>query len=216
MSRHLVFVALLAAIFICCSITVSASSEELEALPKLIAKTVYDVKYVKNAETGELEERQVPRKQLFKIIQKKTSMPDPTDPTKTIEVRVPTEVVFDPNAKASGKLGKLQKRLQKLQKRERALKKKFVKATSKLVDLDVLEDGAPAPPDRQQIKMAEDLYGELQATQLPKAKNIKQHILNDARTFIQGIGAQREIHWDQFNDMKQKMLVPSHGWGMTM
>jgi len=214
-SISLLTIALFAVVIICLTTNVSASTEEIE-LPKLIAKTVYDIKFIKNAETGELEEKKIPRKELYKVIQKLTSMQDPLDPTKTIQVRVPTEIKYDPNAKSNGKLGKLKKRLDKLQKRERALKKKYVKATSSLVDIPVLEDGAPAPPDRQQIKMAEDLYGELQATQLPKAKNIKQHILDGARTFVKDIGAQREVHWDQFNDMKQKMLVPSHGWGMSM
>ena len=183
--------------------------------PKLVAKTTYDVKWVPDA-TGKLVEQKTPKKQLFQVVQKKTQMTDPADPSKKVTVEVPTEVPYVPNRKASGKLAALKKRFQALKKRENQLKHQYAVAHSKMVDFPVLEDGAPAPPDRQQIKMAEELYGELEATQFPKAKNIREEDLNRAAQFVKDSEAGREAVWDLFNEMKKKKLVPDHGWGMTM
>ena len=64
--------------------------------------------------------------------------------------------------------------------------------------------------------MAQELYEELDATQIPKAKNIKEDDLRKAAQFVTDSGNQREAHWDFFNEMKKKMLVPQHGWSMEM
>jgi len=191
----------------------SVSGSELEK-PKLISRTVYDSKWVKNEETGQLEERKIPRKQLFQKIVKRTSMPDPKDPTNSITVDVPVEIPYVPNRKANRKLDRLKDRLKKLTRREHALKAQYAQAKSSLIDLPVLEDGAPAPPDAQEIKMANDLYGEIDATQTPKAKTIKQSDLDTAAQVVIGAGAQRDAHWNFFEDVKEKMLVPSNGWSM--
>jgi len=187
----------------------------LPANPKLVAKTVYDYKFVKS-EDGVLEKVKVPKKTLFHIINRKTVVPDPLDPSKEITISVPTEVPYQPNGKSLQKLNKLKNRLRQLQKRERHLKAAYATAMSSKVDHPVLEDGAPAPPDRQQIKMAQELYDEIAATQLPKAKSIKQDDLASARAMVTAVGAQREATWNLFDDMKEKMLVPSHGWSMEM
>ena len=147
---------------------------------------------------------------------KKTSMPDPTDPSKSITVDVPTEVPYVPNKKASSKVAQLKARYQALKKRENQLKAEFDQTHHKLVDHPVVEDGAPAPPDAQMQKMAQDLYDELEATQFHKAKNIRQEDIQRAREFAKGMGANRQQIWDRFDEMRKKMLVPSHGWGMTM
>jgi len=186
----------------------------VEAKPKLIAKTVFESKWVKNAESGELEERKIPKKQLFEVVMKSASVPDPTDPANTISVLVPTEVPYKPNRRAHRKLDKLKKRLKALRRREHQLKFQYAKARSSLVDLPVLEDGAPAPPDAQEVKMAEELYAEIDATQTPKAKTIKQDDLDKARAYVVEAGARREAHWNFFEDIKDKMLVPSHGWSL--
>jgi hypothetical protein len=186
-----------------------------KAAPKLVAKTTYESKWIAGKD-GKMIEQKTPKKQLFQVIQKKTSMPDPTDPSKSITVEVPTEIPYVPNRKASGKVGQLKARYQALKKRENELKHQYAQAKSKLVDFPVLEDGAPAPPDAQEIEFRNELYGELEATQMPKAKNIQQHILDGARTFVEGAGATREKTWDMFEKMKKKMLVPSHGWSMEM
>jgi len=184
----------------------------VECKPQLISKTVFDSKWVKNAETGAMEERKVPRKQLFQRVMKRTSMPDPTDPAKTISVDVPAEIPYVPNRKANRKLDRLKKRLKSLARREMALKAQYAQAKSSLIDLPVLEDGAPAPPDAQEVKMANDLYAAIDATQTPKAKNIKQTDLDNAAAYVLAAGAQREAHWNFFDDVKEKMLVPSDGW----
>jgi len=196
-------------------LTQAESSSEMSK-PKLIAKTLYDVKFVRNKETGQVEERKTARKVLYEIVNKKAVVPDPLDPSKTITISVPTEVPYTKNKRSSRKLNKLKKRLEALQKRERHLKSQYKRAHDSLVDHVVLEDGAPAPPDRQQIKMAQELYEELEATQLPKAKNIKQDDLRAARAFVVGAGAQREATWNLFDEMKEKLLVPKHGWSMEM
>jgi len=197
--------------------TVSASeTKPLGGSPKLVAKTTYDIKYVPNKTTGKLQEVKTPKKQLFQVVMKKTKMTDPTNPAKSITVDVPTEIPYVPNRKASGKLQKLKARFQALKKREHQLKAEYASAHSKMIDNPVVEDGAPAPPDPQMVKMAQDLYDELEATQFPKAKNIQEHIIRNARQFAKDSGSIHEKTWDMFWDMKKKKLVPEHGWGMTM
>jgi len=193
-----------------------ADSLELEAAPKIIAKSVSESKFERDPETGEMKERRIFKKVLYQIVNKKSQVPDPLDPSKTITIDVPTEVPYTPNKRAGRKLEKLKKRLSALQARERKLKVAYAAATSDLVDHEVLEDGAPAPPDRQQIKMAQELYDEIAATQLPKAKNIRQTDLDAASAYVVGAGAQREAHWNLFDEMKEKLLVPKHGWSMEM
>jgi len=215
-------VLLLCIVLLLCFLSLSNCSEledQIErrsaANPKLVAKTVYNYKFVKN-EDGVLEKVKIPRKALFQVVNRKTVVPDPLDPSKEITINVPTQIEYNPDAKSHKKLNKLKKRLHALQRREKQLKAAYVQANSKKVDLPVLEDGAPAPPDRQQIKMAQELYDEIAATQLPKAKTIKQADLENARSMITAVGAQREATWNLFDDMKEKMLVPSHGWSMEM
>jgi len=209
-----VLIVLIAACVLMALISGVSASESAKA--KIVAKTVFDSKWVKNAETGQLEERKIPRKVLFQKILKKTTMPDPSDPTKTISVDVPVDVPYKPNRFASRKLDKLKKRLKILSKHEKQLKQQYRIAKSNKVDFPVLEDGAPAPPDAQEIKMADELYGEIDATQTPKAKTIKQSDLDTARDYVVHAGAQRDAHWNFFEDIKEKMLVPSHGWSMEM
>jgi hypothetical protein len=183
--------------------------------PKLIAKTTYEVKYVPDA-SGKIVEQRKPVKKLFQLVNKKVTVPDPSDPTLNIVVEVPTEVAYTPNKKTGAKMQKLKARYLALKKREAELKSQYSQQKSKLNDLQVLEDGAPAPPDAQEVKMAQELYDELDATQIPKAKNIQEHVIRDAREFAKGAGAGRQAIWDFFTDMSKKPLVPSHGWGMTM
>lgn len=202
-------------LYACVSFFFSSSVRVGSSSPRLVAKTSYESKWVTGA-NGKLIEQKIPKKKLFKVINKKTSMPDPQDPAKSIIVEVPTEVAYQPNRKVNGRVAKLKERYQALKKREHELKAQYASAHSKKVDFPVLEDGAPARPDPQMVKMAEELYGELEATQFPKAVNIRQDDLNRARQFAKDAGANRQQIWDFFDEMKQKMLVPSHGWGMTM
>jgi hypothetical protein len=106
--------------------------------------------------TGKLEERKTPKKQLFQVILKKTSMADPSNPSKSITVEVPTEIPYVPNRKASGKLNKLKQRFQRLKKREAELKAQFAQARSKLVDMPVVEDGAPGQAAAMECAAAGD------------------------------------------------------------
>lgn len=188
---------------------------ESPANPKLVAKTVYEYKFKKNDE-GVLEKIKVPHKKLFQVVNRKTQVPDPTDPSNTITIDVPTEIPYNPNNKAKKKINKLKSRLDALQKREHRLKAAFRRAASKKRDWSVLEDGAPAPPDPQEVAMAQELYGEIEATQIPKAGTIKQSDIDAAREYVVGAGAKREAHWKFFDEIKEKMLVPSHAWSSTM
>lgn len=209
----------LSGVVLCSSLPASVAAKQAAAppgvAPKLIAKTTYEVKYVPNGD-GDVVEQRTPVKKLFEVINKRTVMPDPADPTRTITVDVPTEVAYNPNKKTAAKMGKLKAKYLALKKREAQLKAQFSAESSKLIDLPVLEDGAPAPPDAQMVKMAQELYEELDATQIPKAKNIQEHVIRAARQFDKDVGANRQATWDFFDEMKRKKLVPDHGWGMTM
>jgi len=206
---------LVAALLACAVVVCSAEGSELSDKPKVIVKTVFQSKWVKG-EDGKLVERKIPQKKLFQIIMKKTSMRDPLDPSKTITVKVPTEIPYKPNRKTGGRIAKLKARFKALRKREKKLRKKYNRAKSNKVDWQVLEDGAPAPPDPQMQKMAQDLYDELAATQLPKAKNYKEKDIRAARELNGEMGAKRQAWWDFFDDMRQKLLVPKNGWSSTM
>jgi len=186
------------------------------AEPHIITKTVYNIEYSKNPDTGKIEEREIPEQKTFQIIQQKTQMTDPNDPSKEITVEVPVEVEYNPNRKVNSKLKKLKKKLAKLKKRENQLRGEYHIAKSRRVDFPVVEDGAPAPPDPQLQAIAQELYGELEATRLPLAKTIRQDDLDNARQFILATDGNREAYWKMFNKMSEEMLVPSHAWGSTM
>jgi len=179
---------------------------------KVIAKTVFESKWVEG-KNGKLIEQKTPKKQLFKVVQKPTSMPDPTNPAESITVMVPTEVPYVPNRRNRGKLAKLKERLKYLVRRENELKHQYSRVHDRLQDYPVLEDGAPAEPDAQMKKMAQDLYGELQHM-MDKAKSIRQDDLDNSRAMLATVKGQREDTWKLFDEMKEKMLVPSHAWSM--
>jgi len=201
------------------ALTMTVSAESIHPkgkVDKTFVKAVTEVKFVPNAR-GELVEKKIHRKQLMQRVIQKKLVEDPQDPSKKIEVEVPVEVAFQPNKRAKGKLNRLKNKLKALRQREKELGAAFRRAqSSSRVDWPVLEDGAPAKPDPQQVKMAEELYGELAATQFPKAKNIKEDDLVAAKTFADGAGAQHVANWDFFDEIKTKMLVPKHAWGSTM
>jgi len=212
----LTWIAILVATLLACAVVCcSADSSEVASKPRVIVKTVFRSKWIRGAD-GKLVEKRIPKKELYQIIMKKTSMRDPLDPSKTVTVRVPTEIPYKPNRKTGGRIQKLKARFKALRKQEKKLRKKFKRAKSNLNDWQVLEDGAPAPPDAQMQKMAQELYDELGATQLPKAKNIKEKDIQAARDLNGEMGAKRQAWWDFFDDMRQKLLVPKHGWSSTM
>jgi len=190
---------------------VSASADP----PKVIAKTTFESKWVTGSD-GNLVEQKIPKKSLWKVIMKKTSMPDPTNPAQSIVVEVPTEVPYQPNRKATKKLDHLKKRLSYLRKREKQLRNEYHQAAATTVDNPVVEDGAPAPPDPQEIAMAAEIVGEIEAVHMPKAKNIRQTDLDAARLMARDAGAGRQATWDWFTDMAKKKLVPDHAWQQYM
>jgi len=96
--------------------------------------------------------------------------------------------------------------------REKELHKEYKDAKRARVDWPVLEDGAPAPPDAQMQAMAQELYGELEATALPRAKSIKEDHIRGARQFSKDVDALRQSWWNQFDDWTQQTLVPKHAW----
>jgi len=147
---------------------------------------------------------------------KKQTFPDPSDPTKSITVNVPIEKEYKPNKKRGSKLQNLKKKFYGLLKKERKLKNKYKAASSKRVDWPVLEDGAPAPPDAQQFKMANDLYGELAAVHFPRAKSITHDVLTTASETSGNLGHTRQALWDRFDDLKSSPLIPENAWRSTM
>lgn len=195
-----------------CAVCVCSVSAD----PKTVSRTVYDVSYV-TTKAGHVVEKKVARQAKFQTIMKKQMIADPDDETKQIEVQVPVEVEYKPaNTPAGRKLNKLKKKLQALRAREFQLQQRYARAATGKIDWPVLEDGAPAKPDRQQIAMAQELYGELEATSLPKAKNIREDDLAAAAKFAQNAGNNRQAIHDFFTDMSEKMLVPEHAWKSTM
>jgi len=162
--------------------------------------------------TGKLEARKTPRTQAFRIVAVKKKVADPTKPGKFMTVSVDTEVPYNPTKKAKGPLAKLQEKMARLQVREKALQKQFAEAKEARVDQPVLEDGAPAPPDRQEQEMAQKLYDELEATAAKKAKSIKEDHIRAGRAMIGDVDAKRQAWWNGFDDWTQQMLVPKDGW----
>jgi len=176
------------------SVSVSATSKVGGKVAKTFSRTVYDIKLVTTA-AGDVIEKKIPRKALFQTVMRKTEVPDPSDSTKKITIEVPQEVEYKANAKAGGKLNKLKDRLLALKRRERELHSQFAPAATKKRDWPVLEDGAPAKPNKQEIAAAQELYGELEAAHFPKAKNIRESDLKFAEQFAKDAGANRQAHW---------------------
>ena len=199
-----------------CPCLLSVLCSSVSADPQTVSRTVYDVNYVPT-KAGHVVEKKVARQAKFQTVMKKQMIADPEDETKQIQVEVPVEVEYKPENTAAGrKLGKLKKKLQALRAREFQLQQRYARAATGKIDWPVLEDGAPAKPDRQQIAMAQELYGELEATSLPKAKNIREDDLKAASDFAKASGNNRQAIHDFFTDMSEKMLVPENAWRSTM
>lgn len=122
----------------------------------------------------------------------------------------------DPNQRQLNRITELKTRFDELKKRELELKAALVSARGSGNAWPVVEDGTPARPDPQEQKMREELYAELEAAHLHKAKNIRQDAIAGARQFAAGLGDTRQQMWNKFDDIKDQLLVPTHGWSQSM
>jgi len=179
---------------------------------EIIWKTVYDTKWSVDPLTGDLKKKKVPREAAFKIVAVKKKVRDPLRPGKFTTITVDKEVPFDPAAKERARLMKLQEKMARLSAREHQMTKQYKEYLEARVDQPVLEDGAPAPPDAQEVEMAQQLYGEIEATGLKKAKSIKEAHIVSARNLLESIDPLRQSWYNKFDDWTKQKLVPKHAW----
>jgi len=139
-------------------------------------------------------------------------VPDPLNPGKVHVIDVKVETKAPPPSRAE-KLEKEAKRLEKviLKKSEKIDKLKGgIKIARRLRKVvPILEDGAPAPPDPQQVKMAQDLYKLLDATVMHKARQIGQRYLEAARDQIILADANHESVQDFNIKMNEELVMPN-------
>lgn len=136
---------------------------------------------------------------------------DPINPgaVRTIDVQVevkappkkPARAIEDANKLLEAKISKVSKSIKRL---EGGLKT----ASRNVADSPVLEDGAPAPPDRQQIEMAGNLMKVLEATVMHKAKAIGEKYLSDARDMTVLAAANHEAVQDFNIRMNAENILP--------
>jgi len=148
-------------------------------------------------------------KRAYKAIRQ--AVVDPVNPGMVATVDVAVEVPLPPK-KVSEAVDHandvLSKHVDRLEKKIVRMKEKISQAKRKVAASPVLEDGAPAPPDRQQIEMAQDLYKVLEATVMHKAGEIREHYLNAARDQVVVAAANHQANADFSDKNNESYLLP--------
>jgi len=162
------------------------------------------------AHPGKFITKKIKVVQAFKTVRQ--AVPDPTRPGKTLMVNVPVQVKLPPkkpNEAMNHQEKVIQKHIHRLEKNIARLKPAIKLASRKRADSPILEDGAPAPPDRQQVEMAQNLYKSL-ARDLKSAGRIGQKYLEDAKDMIVVADANHEQVQDFNIKMNEQDLLPHH------
>jgi hypothetical protein len=180
------------------------------AVPKVELKTeVRRVRVPDLKHPGHFVQKELTIKRAFKNIRQ--AVVDPLNPghVRTIDVKIEVPAPHQKPKKAfENQAAILQKHIRRLEKSVQSLEPQLALAQRKKHDSPVLEDGAPAPPDRQQVKMAQDLYKVLDATVMHKAGQIGQQYLEDARNMVLLASNNHQANAD-FNDaVNEEMLLP--------
>jgi len=185
---------------------------KVPAKKKAAVKTKVEIRKLKIPDPknpGKFITKKVRVKRHFKSLRQ--LIPDPLNPGKVVVVDVKVEAKKPPpdlRKQLTKAADKLEKKIEKKSDKLKTLAGHIAHAKRMLRDSPVLEDGAPAPPDPQQVKMAQDLYTLLDATVMHNARQIGERYFKDARDQVILAAANHENVQDFNIRMNQEHILP--------
>lgn len=165
------------------------------------------------AHPGKTVQQVVEVTRAYKTIRQTVADPLNYGQLRTVDVQVETALpAKKPKAAFDNANQVIEKHIDRLTNNIRRLKEHVQVAKLRRHDSPVLEDGAPAPPDRQELEMAHNLYKILDSELTQKAVEIRQRYLDEARDQLLLSDDQHE-KFDNFRlKMNEETLLPSKDW----